>query len=431
MVSILDAVIRTIRNSKDKKDAKENIMINYSFTEIQAEAIVMLQLYRLTNTDIVALQNEAQELTKKISELHELLTNESVLLKVIKTELLRAKESIHQERRTKIEDLIEEIKIEQKELISKEEVVLIITHHGYLKRMSKKAFSATSEPTHLKDGDVINSIFEVTTTDTLLQFTNLGNYVYLPIHKIPDVKHRDLGYHVSTLIGMEADERLLFSTVVSNFNEDKYVLIATKKGLIKRILLTKLDVSRYSRVLKATKLRKGDVVVSADISTGLKGEVVVATKDGYMNRYDAEEISVLEPASYGVKAIELKGRADDYLVSAKYVQEKDIIILLTNRGNIKRMRPDEINRGKKNHVGRMYLKIVRSNMHEAIAMDVIHHKNANSDLESFIYCEKGYFPIDYTILRIAIAENGRKMVPADQGKPKEIVIQRNNFDLDL
>ena len=139
----------------------------------------------------------------------------------------------------------------------------------------------------------------------------------------------------------------------------------------------------------------------------------------------------MEPASFGVKAIELKSRPDDYVVSAKFIKEKDIIILLTNRGNIKRMRPEEITKGKKNHVGKMYLKIVRSNMHEAVTMDVIHHKNANSDLESYIYCENGYVPIDYTILRIAIAENGRKMVPTEKGKPLEIVIQRNNYDIEL
>lgn len=431
MVSILDAVIRTIRNSQNKRDAKENIMINYGFTEIQAEAIVMLQLYRLTNTDIFSLKTEANELAQQIKNLKNILSSEKVLLKAICEELKNVKALISQPRRTQIEEEVSTIKVEQRELISKEDVMLIITHHGYLKRLSKKAYYSTTEPTRLKEGDVISGIYEVATTDTLLQFTNLGNYVYLPIHKIPEVKHRDFGYHVSTLISMEANEKILYSVPVSDFSEDKYILIATKLGLIKRISLSKLDVNRYSKVLKATKLRDGDEVVSADCCTGDDYEVVIATKDGYMNRYDASEISILEPASFGVKAIELKSRPDDYVVSAKYIKEKDIIILLTNRGNIKRMRPEEITKGKKNHVGKMYLKIVRSNMHEAVTMDVIHHKNANSDLESYIYCEEGYVPIDYTILRIAIAENGRKMVPSDKGKPLDIVIQRNNFDIEL
>lgn len=430
MTSILDAVIRTIRNSQNKKDAKENIIINYGFTEIQAEAIVMLQLYRLTNTDIFALKNESKELEQQIKTLRNILSSEASLLKSIRQEILSIKEKINKPRKTQIEDQIDDIKVEHKELISKEDVMLIITHHGYLKRLSKKAYYATTEQTKLKEGDVISDIYEVSTTDTLLQFTNLGNYVYLPIHKIPDVKHRDLGYHVSTLIGMEADEKILFSVPVNEFSENRYILIATRNGLIKQVPLSKLDVNRYSKVLKATKLRDGDEVVSIDINTGTDVEVVIATKDGFMNRYDASEISILEPASYGVKSIEMKNRPEDYVVGAKYAREKDIIILLTNRGNIKRMRPEEINKGKKNHVGRMYLKLVRSNMHEAVAIDVIHHKNANSDLDSYIYCEKGYIPIDYTILRIAIAENGRKMVPTEKGKPLEIVIRRNNNDLE-
>jgi topoisomerase-4 subunit A len=431
MVSILDAVIRTIRNSQNKRDAKENIMINYGFTEIQAEAIVMLQLYRLTNTDIFALRTEANELEQQIKSLKNILSSEKALLKTICEELKATKALISQPRRTQIEEEVSTIKVEQRELISKEDVMLIITHHGYLKRLSKKAYYSTTEPTRLKEGDVIAGIYEVATTDTLLQFTNLGNYVYLPIHKIPEVKHRDFGYHVSTLISMEANEKILYSVPVSEFADDRYILITTKLGLIKRVALSKLDVNRYSKVLKATKLREGDEVVSADCCTGDDYEVVIATKDGYMNRYNSSEISVLEPASFGVKAIELKSRPDDYVVSAKFIKEKDIIILLTNRGNIKRMRPEEITKGKKNHVGKMYLKIVRSNRHEAVTMDVIHHKNANSDLESYIYCENGYVPIDYTILRIAIAENGRKMVPTEKGKPLEIVIQRNNYDIEL
>lgn len=429
MVSILDAVIHTIRHSDNKKDAKENIMSNYGFSEIQAEAIVMLQLYKLTNTDIVALQKEAKELAEEISKLKSILSSEAVLLKTIKKELETTKQKLSKPRRTVIEHEVEDIKVEHEELIPKEDVVLIITHDGYLKRMSKKAYAATTEPTKLKEGDAISDIYNVTTTDTLLQFTNLGNYVYLPVHRIPDVKHRDLGFHISTLISMEASERVLFSVPITDFKANRFVLLATKNGLIKRTQLSNFDVNRYSKVLKATKLRDGDEVVSADIIEGENAEVVVATKEGFMNRYDAAEISIIEPASFGVKSIEMKGRPDDYVIGAKYVTEKDIIVLLTNRGNIKRMRPEEINKGKKNHVGKMYLKAVKSNMHEAVAMNIIHHKNQRSELESYIFCEKGFQPIDYTILRIAIADNGKKIVPAELGKPKEIVICRNDDDI--
>ena len=429
MVSILDAVIRTIRNSVNKKDAKENIITNYGFTELQAEAIVNLQLYRLTNTDIVELKSEASDLTSLIKKLQKILSSESALLNAIKSELLDTKVKIDVPRKTKIEHEIEEVSYVKEDLIAQEDVILIITHDGYIKRMSKKAYAAVDGPTKLKEGDVISEIYEATTTDTLIQFTDLGNYVYLPIHKIPEVKHKDFGYHISTLIGMEANERIIFTTIVNDFTADRYVLLATKQGLIKRIKIC--PGCGLLRRLRRTKLRDGDKVVSADICTGQDKEVVIATKDGFMNRYDASEISVIEPASFGVKSIELKSRPNDYVVGVKYVSEKDIIILATNRGNIKRMRPEEINKGKKNHVGKMYLKVVKSNMHEAVALNVIHHKNANSDLESYIFAEKGFVPLDYTILRIAIADNGRKTVPSELGSPTEFVIRRNNLDLDI
>ena len=431
MVSILDAVIATIRNSKNKSDAKENIISKYGFTEIQAEAIVMLQLYRLTNTDIFALKQERTDLESLIMKLNKILSSDKALVKEIVKEMNETKEIIGVERKTQIEDYVDELVVKTEEIIASEEVILIITHDGYLKRLSKKAFSASTEQTKLKDGDIISDIYSVTTTDTLIQFTNKGNYVFLPIHKIPECKHKDLGFHVSTLIGMDPNENIIFSYPVTDFNEEKFILLATKEGLIKRIPLSSLKVNRYSKVLQATKLKDNDEVVSADIATGSNLEVVIATKDGFMNRYDASEISVMEAASFGVKSIELKNRPSDYVVGAKYVTEKDIILLLTNRGNIKRFKPEEINKGKKNHVGKMYLKVVRSNMHEAISLDVIHAKNTNSDLASYISCEKEFVSIDYTILRKAIADNGMKLAPASAGKPYSIVICRNNYDLEV
>lgn len=431
MVSILDAVITTIRNSKNKTDAKENIISKYGFTELQAEAIVTLQLYRLTNTDIFALKTEEKELENDIKRLRHILSSETALLKTVIAELSRVKEIIDCPRKTLIQHEITEVEVKTEEFIAKEDVILMITHDGYLKRLSKKAFFGTNEPTKLKDGDVITDLYAVATTDTLIQFTDRGNYIFLPIHKIPESKHKDQGIHISTLIGMEPNEKVIFSFPVTDFKEEKYVLLATKSGLIKRIQLSSLYVTRYSKALKATKLKDDDAVVSADVVKGSNYEVVIATKDGFMNRYDASEVSVIEPASFGVKSIELKNRPNDYVVGAKYVSEKDIVLILTNRGNIKRMRPEEINKGKKNNVGKMYLKAVRSNMHEAIDLEVIHAKNANSDLASYVFCEKGFVEIDYTVLRTAIADNGKKFVTNDLGKPSEIVICRNDADLEL
>lgn len=431
MVSILDSVITTIRNSKNKSDAKENIISKYQFTELQAEAIVMLQLYKLTNTDIVALQQESKELDAKIRLYQKILSSDTALNNAVIDELKRTMSLLDIERKTIIEHEINEVEVKTEDIITKEDVMLLISHDGYLKRLSMRSFAnlAEGEQTKLKDGDVLTDIYRVTTVDVLLQFTNLGKYVFLPIHKIPESKHKDLGFHVSTLITMEVNEKIIYSYPVSSFEADKYILLATKSGLIKRMKLNSLNVNRYSKALKATKLKDGDEVCSVDIITGSSSEVVVATKDGYMNRYNAKEISIMEPSSFGVKAIELKNRPNDEVVGAKYVAEKDIILLLTNRGNVKRMRPDEILKGKKNHVGKMYLKVVKSNMHEAINMDVIHAANTKSSLALWIYGQNGHVDIDYTILRIAIADNGKKMCNAEELKPDRLVISRNDFDV--
>ena len=431
MVSIIDAVIATIRNSKNKADAKENIISKYGFTELQAEAIVNLQLYRLTNTDIYALKQESKELDQEIRKLKQILASNTALNNAVIEELEANKKLVETDRKTTIEHEISDVEVKTEDIITKEDVMLLISHDGYLKRISMRAFSslADGESTKLKDGDVLTDIYSVSTVDVLLQFTNLGNYIYLPIHKIPEVKHKDLGYHVSTIVSMEPNEKIIFSFPVSDFNADKYVLLVTRSGLAKRIKLSSLEVNRYSKALKATKLRDNDEVMTVDVITGDTGEVVVASKEGYMNRYNAKEISIMEPSSYGMKAMELSSRPNDEIVGLKYVSEKDIILLLTNKGNIKRMRPEEIVKGKRNHVGKMYLKVVKSNPQEAIHMEVIHGVNAKSSLASWIFCDNGKVDIDYTILRIAIADNGKKMVDDSKLKPERIVISRNDLDL--
>ncbi|MDD3107535.1 MAG: DNA topoisomerase IV subunit A, partial [Bacilli bacterium] len=216
MTSILDSVIQTIRNSSNKKDAKENLISNYNFSEEQAEAIVMLQLYRLTNTDIVLLREEEENLKALVIKLSEILSNETILLKTIKDELLATKKELSTPRKSVIEHEIEELKVEVKELIAKEDAVVIITNDGYIKRMTPKSY-ANNEETKLKDNDIIIATYEVTTTDTLLLFTNLGNYVFLPISKIPEVKHKDLGYNVSTLAAIEANEKIIFTVPIDDF----------------------------------------------------------------------------------------------------------------------------------------------------------------------------------------------------------------------
>lgn len=427
MVSILDAVIHTIRSSDNKRHAIENLVNTYNFTEVQAEAIVMLQLYRLTNTDIVQLTEEKHNLEKQIEELTDILTNENSLLSVIKKELNETLKELSSPRRTVIEDKIDEVKIEIKDLIVKEDYQIIVTHDGYLKRMTPRAYQANEEM-KLKDGDTVIASFQMTSLDTLLLFTNLGNYVFMPVAKIPEVKPKDMGYNISTLVSIDSDERIIFAVPVSDFNEERFLLFTTKNGLIKRTPLKSMYAVRYSRALIATKVREDDELVSVDISREGAEEVLVCTRFGYINRYDASEIPVMEPPAFGVKALEMKGRANDAVVGAHYVSEKDLLVLLSQKGNLRRMRPEEIIKGRRVNVGKQYVPMTKNRNNDIISSLVIHHKNANVDLDAFIYGTSEFEKIDYSLLRNATAPSGKKVIKKDIGEPEKLVITLNNDD---
>ena len=358
MVSILDAVIQTIRSSSNKRDAKENIMTFYKFTEEQAEAIVMLQLYRLTNTDIVALQNEKTELLDKINELEQILSDEKVLLNVVKNELIETLKVLDIPRNTVIEHKVDETvkQVDVKVLIAKEDVVLLITKDGYVKKMSPKIYGIDEE-NKIKEDDFVLCKYDVTTLDTMLFFTDKGSYVYLPVQDIPEARPKDQGRNVAVMARIPADEKIIFACPVSDFNDEIYVLFTTKLGLTKRTLIKELEATRYSKALKATKLREDDLVVSVDICKGADHEVLIATKQGYMLRYDAKEISLFAPASFGVKALELKNRPDDEIIGSYFVEPKDTLYVLNDKCCVRKFKANDIPKGKKIHVGRLCVNI--------------------------------------------------------------------------
>lgn len=430
MTSILDSVIHTIRNSKNKKDAKENLVINYNFTELQAEAIVMLQLYRLTNTDIVALEDEQKRLSLSINDLKTILSDESSLMKVIKKELNYTLSQLTSPRRTVIESEIEEINIVAKELIPKEDAYVIFTNDGYVKRINARSYAnlLEGETTKLKDNDFIVGEYKVTTLDIMLFFTDLGNYIYLPVVDIPDLKHKDLGYHVSTLINVEADEKIIFSVPVEDFDKERYLLFTTRNGLTKRTLIKDLIAVRYSRALRATKIRDNDRLVSVDISDNKDAEVVMITKKGFMNRYDSSEISIMAPPSFGVKAMELKNRPDDEIIAGLFVEPKDIIVTLMANGSIRRFKQDDILKGKKNNVGKPYIQLMRTVDNSLVDAEVVHEKNSANSLALYIVGETGFDTTNYQATKTATAPTGKKVVEKEIGIAEKLAVYRNNSD---
>ena len=357
-ISILDEVIKTIRSSKNKANAIENLVKEYDFTEKQADAIVTLQLYRLTNTDIVSLQEEMEKLLDTMKKLEAILGDEKVLIKVLKKELKEIKDKYATPRKTEIRDEITEIKIDAISMIPKEDVMVVVTNEGYIKRTSLRSYAASNiEDLTLKEKDYIVGLYNMNTLDTLLVFTNLGNYLYIPVYEIPDLKWKDMGKHMSNIITVDPDEYVVNAMPVYDFDQNLYITSFTRNGMVKRTLLKEFKVSRYSKAINMMKLKDKDEVVNVTYSVDTN--VLVVTKKGYGLWYKTSDINPVGIKASGVKSINLR---DDEVVSGLlFPNDSEYITLFTDKGTAKRMRFTEIDMGTRGNRGLLFMKEIKSN----------------------------------------------------------------------
>ena len=372
-LSILDEVIATIRASKDKRDAKNNLIAKYEFTEPQAEAIVSLQLYRLTNTDITALQAEAEELGAKINELEEILHSEKKLFNVIKKELRRVKKQYSTERRSKIEAEIEEIKINLEVMVPSEEVIVTVTKDGYVKRTSLRSYAASNgQDFGMKDTDRILAKYEINTTETLLIFTNKGNYLYMPVHELPDIRWKDMGQHIMNIVPIDKEEQIVRAIPVKEFKENQYLLFFTKNGMVKKSELLQYKAQRYSKALVAVNLKGDDEVIDVYQTDGKK-QVFIATRSGYGLRFREEEINIVGTRASGVKGINLKD--DDYVVSGVIFDEDEALstelFIATQRGAVKKTKITEFEESARAKRGLVMVRELKSNPHQIAKVKAI------------------------------------------------------------
>ncbi|RDW19584.1 DNA gyrase subunit A [Oceanobacillus arenosus] len=374
-ISILDELIVTIRSSKDKQDAKKRIVAAYDFSEAQAEAIVMLQLYRLTNTDITQLQKEAEELFKQIEDLEAILGSEKVLLQSIKKDLRLIKRTFQNPRRTAIEDKIEELKINIEVMIASEDVLVSISKDGYLKRTSLRSYTASNgEDLAIKDQDHLVSLMEVNTTDKLLLFTNKGKYIIIPVHELPDIRWKDIGQHLSNVVAFDKDEHIIQCIPIRKFEENKYLLFFTKNGMVKRSELMLYNAQRQSKSLIALNLKQDDEVVSVHV-TGGKSDVFITSNKGFGLWYAEEEINVVGQRAAGVKAIQLK--EDEYVVNGQifYELSNPSLFIITQRGAAKRMRLLEFERTSRAKRGLVMLRDLKSKPHRVRGFFVVNEQD--------------------------------------------------------
>lgn len=379
-LSILDKVIELIRSSKNKRDAKENLIEVYEFTEEQAEAIVMLQLYRLTNTDIVALEGEHKELEALIKQLRHILDNHDALLNVIKEELNEIKKKFKSERLSLIEAEIEEIKIDKEVMVPSEEVILSMTRHGYIKRTSIRSFNASGvEDIGLKDGDSLLKHQEVNTQDTVLVFTNKGRYLFIPVHKLADIRWKELGQHVSQIVPIEEDEVVINVFNEKDFNTDAFYVFATQNGMIKKSTVPLFKTTRFNKPLIATKVKENDNLIS--VMRFEKDQLItIITNKGMSLTYNTSELSDTGLRAAGVKSINLK--AEDFVVMTEGVSENDTILMATQRGSLKRISFKILQVAKRAQRGITLLKELKKNPHRIVAAHVVTGEHSQYTLYS-------------------------------------------------
>ena len=368
-ISILDEVIATIRKSKNKSDAKVNLQEKYDFTEMQAEYIVMLQLYRLTNSDIEELNKEYENLKIVIAGLEAILSDPEKLKGVMKQELRKIRDEYATPRKTEIKDEVLDISINEEEMIPKEDVIVLVTREGYIKRTSKRSYNENEKPL-LKDGDYIIGLFEINTKDTVLLFTNLGNFLYIPVYTIPQAAWKELGKHVSNIIKLDSNEEVISAIKVEDFKKDIDITIATSLGMIKRTKLSEFKLLRYNKPVGCIKLKDDDTVVSVFVS--LYNNIFVASSDGLGLWFDINEIPIVGLKTSGVKSINLKG---DKVVSVSNFDELDYVTVIMNKGTGKRVKLSEFEKSSRARRGLMIVREVKANPYKIVKAFTIPSNN--------------------------------------------------------
>lgn len=382
VISILDEVIALIRASENKSDAKENLKVSYDFTEEQAEAIVTLQLYRLTNTDVVVLEEEQAELREKIAMLSAIIGDERTMYNLMKRELREVKKKFGNPRLSELQDTANAIEIDTASLIVEEETFVSVTRGGYLKRTSPRSFnSSTVDEVGKRDDDRLVFVNSAKTTQHLLIFTNLGNVIYRPIHELADIRWKEIGEHLSqTITNFETNEEVIYTELVDNFDEGTYFAV-TKLGQIKRVERREFSPWRTykSKSIKFAKLKNEDDQIIT-LSPIKLDDVMLVTKNGYALRFNIEEVPIVGAKAAGVKAINLK--KDDVLATA-FIANTDSLYILTQRGALKRMAVADIPVTSRANRGLQVLRDLKSKPHRVFqAGPVFEEQPAELDLFS-------------------------------------------------
>ncbi|AFS70582.1 DNA topoisomerase IV subunit A [Exiguobacterium antarcticum] len=365
-ISVLDETLALIRSASNKSEAKDNLIARFNFTDRQAEAVVMLQLYRLTNTDIVELQEEAAKLEKEIARLEKILNDEKTRNRLIIKELTVLKEQVSDARRSTVEAEVEELKLKTEVMIAVEETMVFVSKNGYIKRSSMRSFGATNDLPEMKEQDRLLYQGQAMTTDHVIVWTIQGNYLLLPVHQLPDTKWKDGGQHVANLVPLDPGDRILSVDLVRTFDETSHCLFVTRQGMVKRSKLSDYNAQRKSKPLQGVRLRADDEVLYAKVSTGQE-QLFLTTQHGFGLWFTEDDVPVVGVRAAGVKAINL--RDQDVVAGAIGFKQAPNIVLLTQRGALKKMRlADQFQVSNRALRGAQLLRDLKSKPHQVTAL---------------------------------------------------------------
>ena len=359
-VSIMDEIIHLIRQSKNKADAKKNLIERFDFSEQQAEAIVTMRLYRLTNTDVKELKQEQSLLKKEMKRLHAILTDVNTLHQVLIEELEEINAKIHTPRLSEIQAKVQEIVIDKRAMVADEMVMVPITRDGYIKKVSMRSYNASNtDPTGMKDSDSVLAYGSCSTLDTLLFFTNRGTYGYLPVYEIEEGKWKDLGSHLGNYIKMDSNEKIIQAYFLRSFNPNVQVIMASQFGMIKRSRLSDFEVSRNNKSMVCMKIGSMDQVVSVTLSYSPEDSIAVVSQQGYALQYSVQEVAMMTLRTKGVKAMNL-GK-EDCIADVTILQADKQVLLVGDKAQMKRLKVEEIAQLKRPAKGNRLYKWVKSN----------------------------------------------------------------------
>ena len=358
-ISVLDEVIAIIRKSKDKADSKKALIERFGFTEAQAEAIVVLRLYRLSSTDVKELKAELTKLKKEIKELEAILKDRNKLLQVIISELNEVGNTYGKARKTKIEKNEETIVINTRAMIPNERTMITASVDGYIKRCSIRSYASSEGPTGIKEGDSMLCYHEVSTLDTMLLFTNQGRFVSLPVYQLDEGKWKDVGTHVNTYAKLNPNEKIVETIFVQDFKDEKAsVIMTTANGMMKQTAISEFEVQRNSKAFLAMKLKDEDSVVSVRLCSP-EQEIAIITKKGMMVRYDVSDVPQSAARSAGVKAMNLK---NDTIVDTTILKGNETgLLLVTEKSQMKRLKLEASTKYRRPAKGEAVCKAVKSN----------------------------------------------------------------------